>query len=474
VPRGESLEVRHVDRYDGDVVSDLTDFDAGVVAGPDPLPVLRQLRAMDPTIQLIALAEKSARDALQRSIMFSPGLGEIWLADAAEVDAELLERAAGVTAARRDYRTMRQRAASDLSAIEAHPARRAVVSDAFLAALLRGMPDPIIALDADGCVLTWNAAAERLLGVSRQDATGRRFTEVIDIVDEGTPEPRGGGTARLVRFSRRTGESGHGVLLSLPIQVEGRRITALVLHDETALRRALNARSRFYSAMSHELRTPINAIIGYNSLLLEGIYGEVPETQRVALGRAQRAANHLLELVNDVLDIAKIDAGRMEIALDVVSVPTLIAELLDTVSALAAEHGSDLVMEKTAAPCRIATDPRRVRQILLNLLSNAVKFGRGEPVHVRWRALPNGGVDISIEDRGPGIAPEDRERIFHEFEQVRSTADAPESATGTGLGLSISNRLAALLGGEILLDSEPGRGSTFTLRLPPQSLVPDD
>jgi PAS domain S-box-containing protein len=477
-------------------------FDAAIVATDDTLRTLRRVRAADRALQLIAVVEAGERAAVERALLFTPGLGEVWLVDADGLDASLTERAAAVTAARRGYSTVRQRAASDLALIEPHPSRRAVVSDAYLAALLRGIPDAVISLDEDGRVLTWNAAAERLLGIDRQAAIGRGLEDLVALHDEARGEPRADGApSRVVRFRRGDGTTGFGEFIRMPIVVDGRSITAVVLHDETALRRsqaeleqqadvleeqalelesineelmrqgddlrrALASRSRFYAAMSHELRTPINAIIGYNALLLEGIYGELHETQRDALLRAQRAANHLLELVNDVLDLAKVEAGRLEIVPGPIRLPDLLADLLDTVSALAREHETPLHIEGPVGSHEMLSDPRRVRQILLNLLSNAIKYGRGKPVIVRWRATADGGARIDIADAGPGIAPEDRERIFQEFEQVRTEGASAEATAGTGLGLAISARLAALLDARILLDSEPGRGSTFSLLLP--------
>ena len=225
--------------------------------------------------------------------------------------------------------------------------------------------------------------------------------------------------------------------------------------------RALEARDRFYAAMSHELRTPINAILGYNDLLLAGIYGPLGDAQQAGLERGQRAARHLLELVNDVLDLSKLEAGKMEIQPEEVDVPELVEELFVTVRPMAEDRGSELRTSCTASTRRIVTDPRRVRQILLNLLSNAIKFGEGRPIEVRCGDAPAGGVKVEVVDRGSGIATVDIPRIFDEFVQLPAAAPG-----GTGLGLPISLRLARLLGGTLEVDSEPAVGSTFRLLLP--------
>jgi PAS domain S-box-containing protein len=235
------------------------------------------------------------------------------------------------------------------------------------------------------------------------------------------------------------------------------------LHQrQVELERAMSARSRFYASMSHELRTPINAILGYNTLMLENIYGPLNERQVHGLQRTQKAAKHLLELVNDVLDLSKIEAGKIEVQLQPVTFPALIEDLFITVRPMADERGSQLSLEHPGEPVTVITDPRRVRQILLNLLSNAIKFGRGNPIRVRSIPGEEGGVSISVEDRGEGIANEDLPRIFDEFVQLAHAHDHE----GTGLGLPISKRLATLLNGSLDAESKVNEGSTFTLVLP--------
>jgi signal transduction histidine kinase len=230
---------------------------------------------------------------------------------------------------------------------------------------------------------------------------------------------------------------------------------------EAAREEAIAARARFYAAMSHELRTPINAIIGYNELLLTSIYGPLTPEQAVGLGRGQRAARHLLELVNDVLDLSKLEAGKMELMPERVRIPLLIDDLFTTIRPLADEHGCELSLDGTACSQPIHTDPRRVRQILLNLLSNAIKFGAGHPVRVRCSSGADGGAVVEVEDRGPGVDEADIPRIFEEFVQLGSS-----EKSGTGLGLPISRRLAELLGGRLTARSRVGSGSTFRLELP--------
>jgi two-component system, sensor histidine kinase len=230
---------------------------------------------------------------------------------------------------------------------------------------------------------------------------------------------------------------------------------------QVALEQAMGARNRFYASMSHELRTPINAVIGYSTLMLDNIYGPLNAKQKEGLQRTLKAARHLLELVNDVLDLSKIEAGKIELSLQPVMFPALIEDLFVTVRPLADEYGSTLILDMDSEPFNIVSDPRRVRQILLNLLSNAIKFGEGKPIRVACKQSPTRGVQIEVKDEGVGIAQEDIARIFEEFVQV-SESKQP----GTGLGLPISRRLAQLLDGSLTVCSTPGEGSTFSLTLP--------
>lgn len=230
------------------------------------------------------------------------------------------------------------------------------------------------------------------------------------------------------------------------------------------LEQAMGVRNRFYASMSHELRTPINAVIGYSTLLIDNIYGPLNEKQTEGLQRTLKAARHLLELVNDVLDLSKIEAGKIELALQPVHIAHLIEDLFITVRPLADEQETELTFEHPPEALSIITDPRRVRQILLNLLSNAIKFGQKKPIRVTCTKLDHGGVSISVADQGEGISGEDQVRVFEEFVQVSVTQHI-----GTGLGLSISRRLATLLDGSLELESMPGEGSTFRLNLPAES-----
>jgi signal transduction histidine kinase len=227
------------------------------------------------------------------------------------------------------------------------------------------------------------------------------------------------------------------------------------------LRWSTAAKERFFASMSHELRTPLNAILGYQDLLLDGVVGTVSDGARSFLERAQRATRSLLLLVNDVLDLSKLAAGKMDLVFHLVRVRAVVDEAIATVEPLAAAQGITVEVLPGEPVPLVSTDGDRVRQILLNLLSNAVKFTDRGGITVAIEPA-EGWVEVHVADTGRGIAPEHQERIFHEFEQIPGSG----VSGGTGLGLPISRKLARLLGGELRVKSTPGEGSVFTLRLP--------
>ncbi len=269
--------------------------------------------------------------------------------------------------------------------------------------------------------------------------------------------------ARDVSERRRADEALRSQALSLEkTSHELRRVNEELSRRQQELEEAMTARSRFYASMSHELRTPINAIMGYTALLLDDIYGPLNEKQTNGIERTHKAAHHLLDLVNDILDLSKIEAGKIELQLEAVGFPELVRDLFVTVAPLAEQHSTSLALEEEADPFTIVSDPRRVRQILLNLLSNAIKFGEGKPIRVVVRRTDADGVEVEVIDQGLGIAEEDQLRIFDEFVQLERI----NPSQGTGLGLPISRRLAVLLGGSLTVESAVDEGSTFRLVLP--------
>ena len=389
--------------------------------------------------------------------------------------------------------------------IELEHRARFLAQEARTAHIVSTAMDAIVVLDANRHIEVFNAAAERMFGRSAADVIGRPVEDVIaDEQLDGAltiASEEGADSNKLELHSlfgyRSTGERFPLEVSVSSLHVAGDRSYAIIARDVTdriraqealrgqaeslaqnaaelrelndelkerqeELERAMTARNRFYASMSHELRTPINAIIGYNTLLLDHIYGPLNDKQTHGLQRTHKAANHLLELVNDVLDLSKIEAGKIELTLQPVPFPGTIEDLFVTVRPFADEHATELHLHIDGGPKSIVSDPRRVRQILLNLLSNAIKFGRGQPIEVDLSLGAADHIEVAVTDHGEGIEPDDLPRIFDEFVQLSNS----QQLGGTGLGLPISKRLATLLGGELRVTSERGKGSTFLLELP--------
>jgi signal transduction histidine kinase len=222
-------------------------------------------------------------------------------------------------------------------------------------------------------------------------------------------------------------------------------------------------KSEFLASMSHELRTPLNAVIGFSDVLLQGMFGETNEKQTEYLRDILASGQHLLSLINDILDLSKIEAGRMELDVAAFDLPTALDDALLLMRERAGRRGITLERHVDERVGEIRADQRKVKQVLLNLLSNAVKFTpEGGRIDVR-AGLANGTAEISVTDTGIGIAPEDHDAVFEEFRQVGATE---KKAEGTGLGLALCRKFVELHGGRIWVTSEIGKGSTFTFTIP--------
>jgi signal transduction histidine kinase len=229
------------------------------------------------------------------------------------------------------------------------------------------------------------------------------------------------------------------------------------------LETASQHKSDFLANMSHELRTPLNAIIGFSQVLREEMVGEVNEKQAEYLEDILSSGNHLLSLINDVLDLSKVEAGQVELELAPFSLRDALERGVAMVRERATRDGVRVTLAANPDVDVVAGDERRIRQVIFNLLTNAVKFTPpGGSVDVRAKPV-NGEVRVSVADTGRGIAGEDLRRIFEEFQQTEAGIEQGE---GTGLGLALSKRLVELHGGRIWVDSELGRGSTFVFTLP--------
>jgi len=247
------------------------------------------------------------------------------------------------------------------------------------------------------------------------------------------------------------------------IAIENVRLFTEIQEKSRQLEIASQHKSQFLANMSHELRTPLNAIIGYTEMMADGLYGDVPEKTQGVLERVQANGRHLLGLINDVLDLSKIEAGQLVLAIEEYSVADMVATVLSATESLARTKGLQLGSDVPAGLPTGTGDARRLTQVLLNLVGNAIKFTDQGSIEVR-AAQAGERFELSVVDSGFGIAPEDQAKIFEEFQQVDNTSTRKKG--GTGLGLSISRRIVELHGGRITVESEVGKGSTFKVTVP--------
>jgi signal transduction histidine kinase/DNA-binding response OmpR family regulator len=233
---------------------------------------------------------------------------------------------------------------------------------------------------------------------------------------------------------------------------------------------ASRTKSSFLANMSHELRTPLNAIIGLTELLCENAPRFGTEKALEPLRRVLRAGRHLLGLINDILDLSKIEAGKMDLTLETVTIQPVVEEVFGTARPLAEQNKNELALDSPEGIGSVYADNMRLRQVLLNLLSNACKFTKDGTVRLGVTRVEEAGqhwVDFAVSDTGIGMTEEQLGRLFQEFTQA--DASTTRQFGGTGLGLAISRRLCRLMGGDVTVTSEPGKGSTFTMRLPAQA-----
>jgi signal transduction histidine kinase len=248
------------------------------------------------------------------------------------------------------------------------------------------------------------------------------------------------------------------------IAIQNARLFREIQDKSRQLEVANQHKSEFLANMSHELRTPLNAIIGFSEVLLERLFGDLNEKQDDYLKDIHSSGRHLLNLINDILDLSKVEAGRMELDLSTFDLPTAIANAMTLIRERAQNHGIAIAQDVAQELGDIVADERKFKQILLNLLSNAVKFTPdGGRIEVKARSTGDNLI-VAVHDTGIGIAPEDQETVFEEFRQVGRNYTSKQE--GTGLGLALTRRFVELHGGRISVDSKPGEGSTFTFTLP--------
>ncbi|MGA7625834.1 MAG: CHASE3 domain-containing protein, partial [Candidatus Acidiferrales bacterium] len=362
----------------------------------------------------------------------------------------------------------------------------------LLQLILQSIADGVVVADSNGKFLLFNAAAEQVLGIGATDTTPDQWSDrygsylpdgvtlyppnelplvrairgesldAAEVFIRNAKVPDG----RLISITGRPlkGEDGAlrgGVVVFRDITLQKSAEQALLRAKEEA-ERSNKFKDQFLSTMSHELRTPLNAVLGFSDLLSEGRYGPLNERQLRYVTHIHTGGHHLLRLINDILDLSKIEAGRLELAIENVTVERTLREVLDAVRPLAEKKSQTLSHEAEPA-LAVRADSTRLKQVLINLVGNAIKFTPdGGCIELRGQ-LVDGKVRLEVTDNGPGIPPEEKKRIFEAFHRLRQAGKAQE---GTGLGLAITQRLVELHGAELGLESQPGQGSCFYFSLP--------
>jgi PAS domain S-box-containing protein len=361
----------------------------------------------------------------------------------------------------------------------------------------------IIAKDLTGSILTWNEGARRNYGYSAEDMVGKGNTSLLH-----TPEDIASGRVKALFEQALTTGKAEGVFerrrkngdrftasvsMTLRRDAAGTPIGYLMISKDITEQKQLEAqltrkneeleeqyrrvqeanrlKSEFLANMSHELRTPLNAIIGFSELMHDGKVGAMAAPQKEYTGDILTSARHLLQLINDVLDLAKVESGKMEFHPEPVQLPKLVNEVRDVVRTLIARKSIKVSAEVDPGLTGLALDPGKLKQVLYNYLSNAIKFtGDGGSVIVRARPEGPAHFRLEVQDDGIGIKPEDMHRLFVEFQQL--DASIAKKYQGTGLGLALTKRIVEAQGGRVGVDSEAGKGSTFYAVLPREMQPP--
>jgi len=371
--------------------------------------------------------------------------------------------------------------------------REIAAREAYTQAVMDHMGDAMVVLDGAYRITSFNPAAERLFQFPAKDMPGQPFANLFEKSLRESVSLRlehllATGRAYFdneIRFDW-VGARSDGKAVPVDVSVGqmtlcGERRLICNIHDITVRKRAEEAilkahreahaanraKSEFLSNMSHELRTPLNAIIGYSELVLEVEEAEQRSESAEDLKKILSSAHHLLSLINDVLDLSKIEAGRMELYVEEFDAKGLVEDLVATITPLMQTNGNRFTVECARDVGSVKSDMTRVRQIMLNLLSNAAKFTERGDVWFRAWFVNESGQDwlmFSVKDTGIGIPVEQQHKLFTDF--IQADSSVTRTYGGTGLGLAISKRFCEMMGGSVTLDSKPGVGSTFTVRLP--------
>ncbi len=361
------------------------------------------------------------------------------------------------------------------------------VSKTYVENIIGSMTDMLIVLDADGSIRMVNHAANALLGFEAEELAGKPFSQLFQedthqSVAAWLSDLLKDGVLREQEFTlrRRDGEA-LSVSLSGSVMVREEGLTdaiVCVAQDITERKRAhealvdakrqaeaaSHAKSEFLANMSHELRTPLNAIIGYAELLQEEAQDRNDGLMNEDLSKVRNAGRHLLGLINNVLDLSKVEAGKMDADLEETDLNHLLSEVADTMQPLITDRNNTLEISNDASVATMFTDSQKLRQSLMNLVGNAAKFTRGGVVRLEITQEPKGWLNFIVSDTGIGMSADQLNKILQPFTQADTTTN--KKYGGTGLGLAITKSFIELLGGRMQVESELGKGSRFTLSLP--------
>jgi PAS domain S-box-containing protein len=346
---------------------------------------------------------------------------------------------------------------------------QAVLLESRFRGLLDSAPDAMVISNADDCVLLLNAHAERLFGYSRTELVGQPLEWLVPMPSRGR---RKDGTDFAIEISRTPVDTPEGMLISSAIRdITRQKALEDQLRDQYhRVQEANRLKSEFLANMSHELRTPLHAIIGFAELMHNGKAGPIAADHKEYLGDILTSSRHLLQLINDVLDLAKIEAGKVEFHPEPIEIDRIVAEVRDVLRPMATTKQMHIETVIDPGARTMTADVGKLKQVLFNYLSNAIKF-TPEGGHVTVRARPYGSdaIRIEVEDTGIGVAPEDMARLFIEFQQL--DGGAGKKFQGTGLGLALTKRIVDAQGGHVGVDHAATGGAIFYAVLPRQPKV---